>query len=97
MANSKSASFNVRYDASADVLYISTFDTIAAKGREAPNGIVWRYDRDGHLIGATVLDFYELWFDDQETLAGELSAKFEIPLPTAEVVVNRALELHDQR
>lgn len=88
-------SFQVDYDASADVLYITRVRSDVARGRQDEMGIIWRYDPNGTLVGATVMDFFEVWSRDQEGLAEQLSSAFHIPMPHAEVVVDRAVELHD--
>ncbi len=85
-------SFNVTYDADSDVLYISTRRVAAARGIEDEYGIVWRYDRHGELIGATVVDFYDHWFNRRPLLAGEISRRFHVPPPQAMVVLEHALE-----
>ena len=87
---SKVSSFNVTYDRDSDVLYISTRREAAARGVEDSYGIVWRYDREGELIGATVVDFYDNWFNKQSQLADELSRRFHIPTPQAKVVLDHA-------
>jgi hypothetical protein len=88
---SKVGSLNVVYDRGSDVLYISTRREAAVRGVEDKNGIVWRYDRQGELIGATVLDFHNRGFDQTPRLAGELSRNFRIPEPQAMVVVEDAI------
>jgi uncharacterized protein YuzE len=85
-------SFNVTYDRDGDVLYISKRHVPASRGIEDQHGIVWRYDSEGELIGATVIDFYHRWFGDKDRLAAELSRGFEIPKPQARVVLDHALE-----
>jgi hypothetical protein len=85
-------SFNVVYDRGSDVLYISRRRDSAARGIEDKYGIVWRYDVRGNLIGATVVDFHDRWLDQQTLLADELSRRFEIPSPQAQVVLNHALD-----
>lgn len=92
---SNSRSFNVRYDAGSDVLYITTSFEPSAKGFEDERGIVWRYASDGSLIGATVMDFYDIWSGDESSLATAISEKFQIPEPQAHVVVDEGLSLHD--
>lgn len=92
---SKSRSFNVHYDAGSDVLYITTSRDPSANGFEDERGIVWRYASDGSLIGATVMDFYDIWSGDEGALASAISEKFKIPEPQALVVVDRGLALHD--
>jgi uncharacterized protein YuzE len=86
------SSFNVTYDADSDVLYLSKRKAAAARGLEDGSGIVWRYDRNGELIGATVLDFHEIWAGRSDVLANELSIRFELPVPQMRVVVDRALD-----
>ena len=44
-------SFHATYDRDSHVLYISARRESAARGIEDPVGIVWRYGRDGELIG----------------------------------------------
>jgi len=90
MANS--VVFNVTYDARTDVLYISTKREAAARATEDEYGIVWRYGPDGTLIGATVVDFVELWSDKGEALAAKIADHFGIPEPQALIVVEHALE-----
>jgi len=86
------SSFNVTYDRDGDVLYISKRKIPAARGIEDKFGIVWRYDNDGELIGATIVDFYERWFKDKDALAVRLSSEFHITPPQARVVLDHALE-----
>ena len=89
------SSFNVAYDADADVLYITKVAGPAARGIEDSHGIVWRYDSGGALMSATVVDFHEFWAGRSKDLADELSRQFHIPANQAQVVVDRALELGD--
>jgi uncharacterized protein YuzE len=86
------SSFNVVYDSDSDVLYISKRREPAARGIEDKDGIVWRYDGDGDLIGATVIDFYDHWFSRRALLADHLSKRFGISAPQAMVVLDHALE-----
>lgn len=85
-------SFNVTYDRDGDVLYISKRKAPAARGIEDQFGIVWRYDSNGELIGATIVDFYERWYKDKDTLAVRLSREFDITPPQARVVLDHALK-----
>lgn len=66
----------VTYDRSADVLYVSARQEPATKGVQDRRGIVWRYDRTGALIGATILDYHELWGLRRSELTKELSKRF---------------------
>ncbi len=86
------SSFNVTYDRDGDVLYISKRKAPASRGIEDNAGIVWRYDSEGELIGATVVDFYERWFKDKDALAARLSREFHITPPQARVVLDHALD-----
>jgi uncharacterized protein YuzE len=83
-------SFRVTYDRNSDVLYIATEQRPAARGVEDRYGIVWRYDRDGELIGATIVDYHDIWFSRRSELAGELSKKFHISPSQARVVLDHA-------
>lgn len=80
--------FKVAYDQSADVLYISTRRDRSTRGVEDSYGVVWRYNGEGELIGATIVDFYDYWHDKHALLARELSKKFHIPRQQAETVLD---------
>lgn len=82
--------FSVAYDRDADVLYISTQRTHAARGVEDSYGVVWRYDGSGDLIGATIIDYYDYWHDKHDLLAREISRRFDIPERQAHVVLEHA-------
>ena len=82
--------FIVRYDRGSDVLYISARQEAAAKGVEDRRGIVWRYDKDGNLIGVTIMDFGELWTGKHDELAGELSRRFHVPASDVEDALESA-------
>lgn len=90
MASSKS--FVVTYDNRADVLYIVTRKAEASRGVEDAHGIVWRYGPGGELIGATIVDFVDLWSGRSEALADELAREFNIPRLKALNVVEHALD-----
>lgn len=85
-------SFNVTYDRDSDVLYISARKVPAYHGIEDAQGIVWRYDRDGELIGITVVDFYDRWYLQRPELARRISEGFRIPQRQAKTVVDHAIE-----
>jgi uncharacterized protein YuzE len=85
-------SFNVAYDRDSDVLYISARKVPAYRGVEDAQGIVWRYDRNGELIGMTVVDFYDRWYSNRPELTRKISAAFDIPELQAETVLNHAIE-----
>jgi uncharacterized protein YuzE len=85
-------SFNVTYDRLTDVLYISALKAASTKGVEDKYGIVWRYGADGNLVGATVVDFRELWSEKTENLAKELAWHFEVPTVQALNIIEHALD-----
>jgi uncharacterized protein YuzE len=87
-------SFNVAYDNVSDVLYISSRKAPAHRGIEDAQGLVWRYDRDGELIGITVVDFYDRWYTDVAVLARKISEGFHIPEQQARTVIRHAFGLH---
>jgi hypothetical protein len=86
------SSFMVTYDRDGDVLYISKRRDVAVRGVTDSCGIVWRYDRDGELIGVIVVDYVDRWFRDRDRLADELSRGFHIPAPQVKVVLDHAME-----
>lgn len=84
-------SFNVTYDRRADVLYITTR---AGGGDDArldnKHGIVWTYDDDGELVGATIMNFFHRWSANQKDLTARISKRFHLPETQADVVLGRA-------
>lgn len=86
-------SFNVSYDRRTDVLYISTRSADGIDARLDRNGIVWRYDATGQLVGATIMDFHDRWHDQQNVLAGKLAKRFHLPEPQAHIVLDQAFSL----
>ena len=91
----KSISFNVTYDAGGDVLYITSRVDPQTRMSEGEYGIVWRYGPDGDPIGATVMDFREIWTERPDELAHQLAVRFDIPEPQALNVVEQALRTDD--
>ena len=87
----RTTSFTVTYDSDGDVLYVSKRKTAAARGVEDQYGFVWRYDRDGELIGVTVTDFRNFWHDQKNVLAHEISTHFAITSKHANVVLDQAM------
>jgi hypothetical protein len=87
-----SQAFSATYDALTDVLYITKQSAQASRGVEDSQGIVWRYGPDGDIIGATVVDFVDLWAKRNSALAEQLSAHFKIPHPQAMTVLEHALD-----
>jgi uncharacterized protein YuzE len=85
-------SFNVVYDRNSDVLYISSRKEPAQRGIEDSQGIVWRYDGGGELIGITVVDFYDRWYSHRPELARKISQGFDIPESAAMTVIDHAIE-----
>lgn len=87
--------FVVLYDRDSDVLYISTRQVPAIRGIEDAQGIVWRYDSAGDLIGATVVDYYDQWSTKKHELMQKIATKFDIPEKVAEAALNHASSLFD--
>jgi uncharacterized protein YuzE len=81
-------SFHVAYDSGSDVLYINLTKDPASRGVEDKSGIVWRYNGDGKLIGATVMDYYDRWTDNKDILVSKLSKRFHVPVTQMEVVLS---------
>jgi hypothetical protein len=78
------ANLRVKYDRRADVLYVSTNGNGPAYARESDSGIVWRYlTSDSSLVGATIIDYNEIWSDRLNELIEELSSHFHVPKPSA--------------
>jgi uncharacterized protein YuzE len=88
----KAGSFDVHYDADSDVLYVRNGRGAAARGMEDENGIVWRYDGEGTIVGATVVDLRRRWLGREHILTDELSRRLRIPATKAKAAVERALE-----
>jgi uncharacterized protein YuzE len=82
--------FRVLYDRDSDVLYISTTSAPASRGIEDSQGIVWRYDSEGNLIGATVIDYYDHWSKRRVELTRAIAKRFDIPEGAAERVLEHA-------
>ncbi len=88
----RNSGIHLTYDEDGDVLYIEKSREVAARGTEDEEGIVWRYNDANVLIGATVLAFREVWSKDRSRLAGQLSARFQIPIDLARDSVNDAFD-----
>jgi uncharacterized protein YuzE len=84
--------FNVAYDHDSDVLYVSIRREAAMRGVEDKFGTVWRYDKDGELLGVTIVDFREVWADRGVALAEEISQGFKVPVGSAMAVIVQTLE-----
>ena len=80
---------DARYDAAGDVLYLGGTGEAATRAIEDASGIVWRYGRDGALIGATVLDFREAWGHRTGDLAATLAARFRMPVREIAALLDR--------
>ena len=89
-------SFNVAYDRKADTLYISDISRQSSRGAQDSFGIIWRYSPDGHVMGATIMDFVELWQENTEELAVKLADRLDLPVHQAGLVIKRALQLHSK-
>ena len=89
--------FRVLYDRDSDVLYISRRDVAAARGVEDVAGIVWRYDSEGELIGATIVDYYDYWGSRSGELTRAIANRFAIPESAAALVLEHAGEFQNGR
>jgi uncharacterized protein YuzE len=87
MANIKS--FRVIYDRDSDVLYITTPDRESVRGLEE-EGVVWRYDANGHALGCTVMDFLHYWYPRRNRLAREIAKNLDLSTPQAERILEHA-------
>jgi uncharacterized protein YuzE len=85
-------SFTVSYDRGSDVLYITSRKAAAHHGIEDQQGVVWRYDSSGELIGIIVVDFYDRWYLHRPELARKISEGFHIPEPQAKTVIDHAID-----
>jgi uncharacterized protein YuzE len=85
--------FRIIYDHDSDVLYVSSAQKPAAKGIESDDGIVWRYDSQGSLIGATVMDYHENWNRKIEDLVAELALRFGVPAQAIEQAMAANVDL----
>lgn len=82
---------HTRYDRRADVLYLFTDRNRPAIAKEDSMGIVWRYADNFELVGATIIDFHEIWSDRMAELAEALANQFHLPRQRAA----KALEAAD--
>lgn len=84
--------FSVSYDRKADVLYISTRseDEVGARF-DRRNGILWRYDGNGNVIGMTIMEFRERLPLDRSLLEKKVAEKFHLPAFQASNVLDHAL------
>lgn len=85
--------FRLSYDRCADTLYVSTKADGGSDARIDRFGVVWRYDRSGALVGATVMDFRERWPAERAGLTQRFAKRFALPQEDAEVVLERAFQL----
>ncbi len=90
---SKLETFSVTYDRVADVLYIGVHAAVAVRAIEDGSGIVWRYDGQGDLVGATVLDFLPEWSRKPSRLAHEFVQQFGLSISEARDLLDRAMRL----
>jgi uncharacterized protein YuzE len=85
-----SASLHAKYDRNSDVLYISAKREAAIRGIEDRSGIVWRYGSGGDLIGATIIDYFDLWRENKSALVKEIAEKFHVDTGYADELLKRA-------
>lgn len=87
------STFTVSYDRRADTLYIVQ-PLEAARGVQDRCGIIWRYNSRGEIVGATVMDFREIWAANPHDLAVRIADKFNLPIPQAAIIIDQALGIH---
>jgi len=88
----RSLGFHLTYDEPGDVLYLSRSREIAAHGTEDVDGIVWRHNGAGDLVGATIPAFHEIWLNDRPRLESKLASRFHISIDQARDAVEDAFE-----
>lgn len=86
-------SFRVRYDSRADVLYLSTEQATGSKAFFDTDGIVWRYDPDGTLVGATIMDLHDRWDSERAALVTRIARRFDMPPSQAASVLQEAFAM----
>lgn len=67
-------SLSSRYDAEADVLYITHGHSSPDRYLEEDDGLVWRIDQGGTTYGVTIMDFRFTWQGQSTSLVSRLSA-----------------------
>jgi uncharacterized protein YuzE len=87
------------YDPEADVLYLSRGSIRAAGWDETPEGHALRYDKNGNLIGLTLVDVHRLIeeAEDSEELQLGLPKKIEPPPLTPADLTPADVKLADLR
>jgi uncharacterized protein YuzE len=70
----------VRYDAEADVLYLSMDEPREGYGEETPEGHFLRFDEDGTFRGVTILDAQHM-LDEHGGLTVTLPVPESVELP----------------
>lgn len=75
--------FHTRYDRMADVLYLYTDRNAPAMACEDERGIVWRFRDNDEVVGATIIDYHELWGNRVQELARALAERFHVSTGSA--------------
>lgn len=82
--------FNVTYDTKTDVLYVTKAVEKDTHGVLDHFGIIWRYDANDRLVGATVMDFCERWPDDAHWLVDRFTVEFRLRPSDARHMIEEA-------
>lgn len=66
--------FETGYDPAGDMLYFSAVGTVADGADEDPDtGLLWRFGKDGRIIGISVADVSIRSQDDIQKIAAEIA------------------------
>lgn len=74
----------VRYDADADVLYLSMGEPREGSGEETPEGHFLRFDEDGTFSGVTIIDAQHT-LDEHGGLTVTLPVSESVELPDGDL------------
>ena len=74
-----------RYDADADVLYLSMGPPREGYGEETPEGHFLRFDEQGRFYGLTLVDAHRIW-EESGDLGVTVPRLEHVEMPDAEAV-----------
>ncbi len=72
-----------RYDADADVLYLSIGPPREGYGEETPEGHFLRFDDEGRFYGITLVDARRIWEEGHGELGVTLPKQEHVDMPDA--------------
>jgi len=86
--------YEASYDKAGDVLYITAKEnSFSTHTREDVYGIIWRYNKNNKILGATIIDFKEAWRDKIKALSARLIIYLGISVPSEVELMERRLQL----